>query len=116
MKIEFRIEEKMPDIIAEILHSDKWRSIVKNKCACLQRVVVEDFMDNTIAFVEIWKQEIHIKIACSCATYRIFCRQNHVICEYIGALGELLDHQPFPKLTPVKDLQHILDDCLISGK
>jgi hypothetical protein len=101
MKIEFKIEEKMPEIIREILHSDKYHSTVKDEGHGLQRVVIKDAMHNIVAFVEIWKQEIHIKTPCECATYRIFHKQDCMVCEYIGALQELLNQEMIPKLTPV---------------
>lgn len=30
MRIQFEIKEKLPDIISEILHSDKWLTLVRD--------------------------------------------------------------------------------------
>ena len=31
MRIQFEIKEKLPDIISEILHSDKWLTLVRDE-------------------------------------------------------------------------------------
>jgi hypothetical protein len=104
MKIEFEIEEKMPEIITEILDSDKWQSTVTVDCGRLKRVVLKDFMQKIVAYVDIWNQEIHIKTTRSDATYRIFCHKNHVMCEYIGSVHGLLIQRNLPKLTPISHI------------
>jgi hypothetical protein len=112
MKIEFEIEEKLPEIIMEILYSGKWHSIVTDHCNILKRAVIKNVMNDTVAFVEIWENEIHIKTACCNSTYRIFNRNGSVICEYIGSCVccKLLDKQVFPQLTPLKNIHHYMPD------
>ncbi|MDR1259099.1 MAG: hypothetical protein LBK65_07480 [Tannerellaceae bacterium] len=107
MKVEFEIEESMSEIIAEILCSDKWHSVVKNECNGLKRVTIKDFMDNNVAYAEIWEYEIHLRPASSGSTYRIFCNKKQTLCEYIGAEHGLLKYALFPKLTPVKNIYHL---------
>jgi hypothetical protein len=109
MKVEFEIEEKMPDIISEILHSDKWHSMVKDDCNGLQRVVLKDLTNADIAYAEIWKREIHLRPASSGSTYRIFVSKKRVMCEYIGSAHGLLAHALFPKLTPITNLDRLPD-------
>ncbi|MDR1500014.1 MAG: hypothetical protein LBI58_03440 [Tannerellaceae bacterium] len=99
MKVEFEIEEKMSDIISEILSSDRWHSVVKNECNGLRRVVIKDSTNTAVAYAEIWQREIHIRPSISGSNYRIFHREKCVICEYIGAASNLLKHSLFPKLT-----------------
>ena len=38
MKIQFEIKEKLPEIIAEVRHSDKWQTTVVEKTHGLERV------------------------------------------------------------------------------
>ena len=110
MKIEFEIEEKMPEIITEILYSGKWHSVVVDDSKGLKRAVIKNFMHDTVAFVEIWEREIHLKTACCNSTYRIFERKGRVVCEYIGACDccKLLDKQVFPQLTPLRNIHHYI--------
>jgi hypothetical protein len=110
MKIEFEIEERIPEIVTEILYSGKWHSIITDDCKSLKRAVIKNFIHDIVAFVEIWEREIHIKTACSNSTYRIFCRNGHVMCEYIGACCQLLDEQVFPQLTPLRNIHHYILD------
>ena len=100
MKIQFEIKEKLPEIIAEIMHSDKWQTNVLEKMNGLERVTIKDSNYDSEACIEIWKNEIHIRTAWSNYTYRIFTRGNSVWCEYIGAYRGLLEQHLLPSLTP----------------
>ena len=93
MKIQFEIKEKLPDIIAEIMHSDKWQTKVLEKMHGLERVTIKDPNYESEACIEIWQHEIHIRTAWSNYTYRIFTRGNAVWCEYIGAYRGLLEQK-----------------------
>jgi hypothetical protein len=110
MKIEFEIEEKIPDIVAEILYSGKWRSAITAECRGLKRAVIRNFMQDVVAFVEIWEHELHIKTACCNATCRIFGRNGRMMCEYVGAGAccRLPDKRVFPQLTPLRNIHHYL--------
>ena len=112
MKIEIEIEEKIPEIITEILYSGKWHSIVTDDSKGLKRAIIKNFMHDTVAFIEIWEHEIHIRTSCCNSTYRIFGRNGHVVCEYIGACSccKLLDKQIFLKLTPLRNIHHYIPD------
>jgi hypothetical protein len=112
MKVQFEIKEKMPDIIAEILFSDKWCSVVKDDSFGMKRVIIKNSTldSEPTAFIEIWEQEIHIKIAKKNYNYRIFHKEDRVTCEYIGLFQELFN-QNFPlKLTPVMSIYYSSDD------
>ena len=100
MKIQFEIKEKLPEIIDEIMHSDKWQTNVLEKMHGLERVTIKDQKYTSEACVEIWEQEIHIRTAWSNYTYRLFVRGNSVWCEYIGAYRGLLEQNLLPSLTP----------------
>lgn len=100
MKIQFEIKEKLPEIIDEIMHSDKWQTKVLEKMHGLERVTIKDQIYNSEACIEIWEREIHIRTAWSNYTYRIFVRGNGVWCEYIGAYRGLLEQNLLPSLTP----------------
>lgn len=110
MKIQFEIKEKMPEIIKEVLHSNKWHSVVTIDDYGLKRVMIKDPVHHdSKAFVEIWEKEIHIKTAKSNHTYRIFKKENAVICEYFGAHCELLNQCLLPKITPLCELKKTID-------
>ena len=91
MKIQFEIKEKLPEIIAEIMHSDKWQTKILEKMHGLERMTIKDPNYESEACIEIWQHEIHIRTAWSNYTYRIFTRGNAVWCEYIGAYRGLLE-------------------------
>ena len=91
MKIQFEIKEKLPEIIAEIMHSDKWQTKILEKMHGLERITIKDPNYKSEACIEIWQHEIHIRTAWSNYTYRIFTRGNAVWCEYIGAYRGLLE-------------------------
>ena len=40
MRIQFEIKEKLPDIISEILHSDKWLTLVRDENHGLRRLKI----------------------------------------------------------------------------
>lgn len=74
MKIQFEIKEKLPEIIAEIMHSDKWQTKILEKMHGLERITIKDPNYKSEACIEIWQHEIHIRTAWSNYTYRIFTR------------------------------------------
>ena len=112
MKIQFEIKEKLPEIIAEIMHSDKWQTKILEKMHGLERVTIKDPNYESEACIEIWQHEIHIRTAWSNYTYRIFTRGNAVWCEYIGAYRGLLEQKLLPSLTPK---MNILDSEVVES-
>ena len=54
MKIQFEIKEKLPEIIAEIMHSDKWQTKILEKMHGLERVTIKDPNYESEACIEIW--------------------------------------------------------------
>ena len=42
MKTQFEIKEKLPEIIAEIMHSDKWQTKILEKMHGLERMTIKD--------------------------------------------------------------------------
>lgn len=112
MKIQFEIKEKLPDIVAEIMHSNKWQTKVLEKMHGLERVTIKDPNYDSEACIEIWEQEIHIRTAWSNYTYRIFMRGTSVWCEYIGAYRGLLEQTLLPVLTPK---MNILDSVVMES-
>ena len=87
MRIQFEIKEKLPELIEEILHSDKWQTSVK-----------EEISGRTTA------QSIEIKTAWSKYFYRIFVANDLVWCEYNGAYRGLLEQVLLPTITPKESL------------
>lgn len=69
---QFEIKEKLPDIISEILHSDKWLTLVRDENHGLRRVTIKDPYFDSEACVDIWEHEIHVTTAWSNYTYRIY--------------------------------------------
>lgn len=112
MKIQFEIKEKLPDIVAEIMHSNKWQTKVLEKMQGLERVTIKDPNYDSEASIEIWEHEIHIRTAWSNYTYRIFTRGDAVWCEYIGAYRGLLEQTLLPVLTPK---MNILDSVVMES-
>lgn len=112
MRIQFEIKEKLPEIIAELLHSDKWQTLVKDEKNELKRLTIKDPYFDSEASVDIWEQEIHITTAWSNYTYRIYLCEESVWCEYIGAYRGLLEQNLLPTLSP-KD--NILDSEVLNS-
>lgn len=104
MRIQFEIKEKLPDIIAEILHSDKWLTIANEQEEGPRRVIIKDPYFDSEATVDIWEKEIHISTAWSNYTYRIYPQGETVWCEYIGAYRGLLEQNLLPSLTPKENI------------
>lgn len=104
MRIQFEIKEKLPEIIKEILHSEKWTSHVKEDISGRTLVVISDRIYGSEATVEIYASEVLIKTAWSKYTYRLFVLENNVWCEYEGAYRGLLEQQLLPTITPKESL------------
>ncbi|MDH6356582.1 hypothetical protein [Parabacteroides sp. PF5-9] len=104
MRIQFEIKEELADIIAEILHSDKWLTLIKEETANLKRVVIRDPYFNSEATVDIWNHEVHVSTAWSNYTYRIYKQGKSVWCEYIGAYRGLLEQNLLPTITPKENI------------
>ena len=51
MRIQFEIKEKLPDIISEILHSDKWLTLVRDENHGLRRVTIKDLLSQRHASI-----------------------------------------------------------------
>ena len=112
MRIQFEIKEKLPDIISEILHSDKWLTLVRDENHGLRRVTIKDPYFDSQACVDIWEHEIHVTTAWSNYTYRIYQKGNSVWCEYIGAYRGLLEQNLLPTMTPK---ENILDSEVLNS-
>lgn len=104
MRIHFEIKEKLPEIIEEILHSEKWITSVKEDISGRKLVVIRDPSYASEATVEIYAREITIKTAWSNYTYRLFVLGNNVWCEYNGAYRGLLEQNLLPSITPKESL------------
>lgn len=104
MRIQFEIKEKLPEIIKEILHSEKWMSRVKEDISGRTLVVISDRIYGSEATVEIYSSEVLIKTAWSKYSYRLFVLGNSVWCEYEGAYRGLLEQQLLPTITPKESL------------
>ncbi len=104
MRIHFEIKEKLPEIIEEILHSERWSTLVKEDISGRKLVVIRDPSYASEATVEIYAREITIKTAWSNYTYRLFVLGNNVWCEYNGAYRGLLEQNLLPSITPKESL------------
>ena len=61
MRIQFEIKEKLPDIISEILHSDKWLTLVRDENHGLRRVTIKDpYFDSEGMRRYLGSMEIHV--------------------------------------------------------
>ena len=61
MRIQFEIKENLPEIIEEILHSDKWQTSVKEELSGRTTVVIRDQAYGSEATIEIYATSIEIK-------------------------------------------------------
>lgn len=104
MRIHFEIKEKLPEIIEEILHGERWITSVKEDISGRKLVVIRDPSYASEATVEIYAREITIKTAWSNYTYRLFVLGNNVWCEYNGAYRGLLEQNLLPSITPKENL------------
>ena len=104
MRIQFEIKEKLPEIIEEIMHSEKWKTSVKEEISGRTTVVIRDQAYGSEATIEIYAQSIEIKTAWSKYSYRIFVANGHVWCEYDGAYRGLLEQVLLPTITPKESL------------
>ena len=104
MRIQFEIKEKLPEIIEEILHSERWSTLVKEDISGRKLVVIRDPSYASEATVEIYAREITIKTAWSNYTYRLFVLGSNVWCEYNGAYRGLLEQNLLPSITPKEGL------------
>ena len=93
MRIQFEIKEKLPDIIGEILNSEKWMTLIKEDISGRKLVVIRDQAFDSEATVEIYSREVTIKTAWSRYTYRLFVLGDCVWCEYITPKESLLDSE-----------------------
>lgn len=118
MRIQFEIKEKFPDIISELLHSDKWLTLVLEEKQGLKRVVIKDPYFDSEASVDIWESEVHITTAWSNYTYRIYQKGDSVWCEYIGAYRGLLEQNLLPVLTPKENIldSEVLNSSLLGDQ
>lgn len=114
MRIQFKIKEKLTDIIDEILHSDRWIAEVKEDACGLKRISIKDPFYDSKAVIDIWEQEIHILTAWSGYTYRIYPKDGAIWCEYIGAYRGLLEQKLLPGITPLENIldSEVLDSTL----
>ena len=92
MRIQFEIKENLPEIIEEILHSDKWQTSVKEELSGRTTVVIRDQAYGSEA------------TAWSKYSYRIFVTNDIVWCEYNGAYRGLLEQVLLPTITPKENL------------
>lgn len=104
MRIQFEIKEKLPEIIEEIMHSEKWQTSIKEEISGRTTVMIRDQEYGSEAIIEIYAQEIDIKTAWSKYTYRLFVTNGIVWCEYNGAYRGLLEQVLLPTITPKESL------------
>lgn len=104
MRIQFEIKEQLPEIIEEIMHSDKWQTSVKEEISGRTTVVIRDQSYGSEAIIEIYAKEIEIKTAWSKYSYRIFVTNSVIWCEYNGAYRGLLEQVLLPSITPKESL------------
>lgn len=104
MRIQFEIKEKLPEVIEEIFHSDKWQTSVKEEISGRTTVIIRDQAYGSEATIEIYSKEIEIKTAWSKYSYRIFVANEMVCCEYNGAYRGLLEQVLLPTITPKEGL------------
>lgn len=104
MRIHFEIKEQLSEIIEEILHCERWLSIVKEDISGRKLVVIRDPGYDSEAMVEIYTREVTIKTAWSNYTYRLIALGDNVWCEYSGAYRGLLEQKLLPTITPKENL------------
>lgn len=104
MRIQFEINEKLPEIVAELLHSEKWLTLVKEEKENYKKLTIKDPYFDSGASVEIFKDEIQIQTAWSNYYYRIYTLGETVWCEYVGAYRGLLEQNLLPVITPKKSI------------
>lgn len=104
MRILFEITEDLPDIIGEIMKSEKWLTSIKEELCGRTVVTITDETYSSEAIVEIYEKEITLQTAWSKYTYRIFKANDRVFCEYEGAYRGLLEQVLLPKITPKGNL------------
>ena len=104
MRIQFEIKEKFPEIIEEIMNSEKWQTSVKEELSGRTTVVIRDQAYGSEATIEIYATSIEIKTAWSKYSYRIFVANDIVWCEYNGAYRGLLEQVLLPTITPKENL------------
>lgn len=104
MRILFKIKENLSEIVDEILHSEKWISIVKKDQKGRKYVEIKDPIFSSVAVAEIGPESILIHTAWSKYSYRIFQKDGSIWCEYVGAYRGLLQQQLLPKFSPTENL------------
>lgn len=104
MRIQFEIKERLPEIVQEIMKSDKWQTEVKEEISGRTTVVIRDQAYGSEATVEIYASSIDIRTAWSKYSYRIFVTNDIVWCEYNGAYRGLLEQVLLPTITPKESL------------
>ncbi|EJX08936.1 hypothetical protein EVA_02952 [gut metagenome] len=114
MRIQFEVKETLAAIVDELLHSEKWITILKEDIPGKKLIVIRDPNFDSEATVEIYDKELSIQTAWSRYTYRIFTMGNAVWCEYNGAYRGLLEQQLLPTITPKESLldSEVLDSSL----
>lgn len=118
MRIQFEIKENLPEIINEILNSEKWITSIKEDISGRKLVVIRDQSFGSEATVEIYSREVTIKTAWSKYSYRIFTMGDNTWCEYVGAYRGLLEQNLLPSITPKESLldSEVLDSSLYGHK
>lgn len=114
MRIQFEIRERLPEVINEILNSERWTTIVKEDISGRKSVVIRDRSYDSEASIEIYAREVNIKTAWSSYSYRLFVVGDNVWCEYNGAYRGLLEQKLLPTITPKESLldSEVLDSSL----
>lgn len=114
MRIQFEIKEKLEEILNEILHSDKWETLIKEDIPGRKLVAIKDLAYGSEANIEIYAREIFVRTAWSNYIYHFFLLGDSVWCEYTGAYRGLLEQQLLPTVTPKESLldSEVLDSTL----
>ena len=114
MRIQFEIKEKLPEIIEEILHSDKWVTEIKEQITGRGIYALKDESFDSEAIAEIYDREVIVKTAWSKYIYRIYMLGDNPWCEYTGAYRGLLEQKLLPTITPKESLleSEVVDSSL----
>jgi len=109
MKISFKIRERLSEVIAEIMHSDKWHTLIKEEKEDHKHILIKDHDFESEASIEIRQNEIHIRpVWLGNYTYHICQKGDGVWCEYNGSDKGLLAQKLLPRITPKEKILNVV--------
>lgn len=103
MKILFEIKEKIPEIVHELLHSDKWTALIKEKTESQTKLLISNRNMDMEYPVEIYNNELRITTRWPHYIYRIYNSGENTWCEYNGSYHSLLKQKMLPRITPCEE-------------